>query len=712
MLVTKNNSIVLENYDVSEETVFIIDVTVADDVKTTIIEGSRLTLPDTVIAIADDGSIGERNVTWDYSALTTTGKKHIDIINGTFDGGSVTAEVTVLPCSEELSDMVSTTQSATPHNLANKYTGKFTVEFDMSFEQFSSQSGVSCSFIAFINSDATNFGWEKYGPQIIVEVDGSLRARIGDGKGNRVSTTTASRKLELGEVYKIRMDIDTENDEFDAWVVYPDGVEEQFGKDAHFRTNLTDVGKVAVEDSDNINKFNVTDFKISTYTDEPITEESLNYIIGDAAGNQTTVDSSKLVSGGNISGYLVTTAKDGELVSQKVLETAPTVIDTTNADMYEIAPVYTFDLSSKTVEELSAGVNLSDTFVADNYDIEFLKSDDNMTDIYINDLMVGNDVGLRGEGRTVTEYDRIYDFNDYNLTNSSITVRSNTLLTKVTISRVPSILEDKSTVFITGGALASKYYGEEGVKSQTGWAQELDNVVDGNIINLAGMDMTVEKANTDVMPSIINNAQNGDILIIGTDYVDYDNDSLGAIKTMYDAAIQKGMSVYVVSPNVSAAKYYKSDEYSDKLNEAVRGCDDLTIIDLSDISTEFVDLTGITTKAVSDGTLYKVVRNSDGTLNSVKMNNVSNGDYLNIYGYDDYFLWNDNQTPIGTNLSTDKLAETYNMTDKTTSSSTAAKLWAVMIAKEMYKNGVSIINSDYTVFFTDSAGNDIIYSIK
>lgn len=712
LLVTKNNSIVLENYDVSEETVFIIDVTVADDVKTTIIEGSRLSLPDTVIAIADDGSIGERNVTWDYSALTTTGKKHIDIINGTFDGGSVTAEVTVLPCSEELSDMVSTTQSATPHNLANKYTGKFTVEFDMSFEQFSSQSGVSCSFIAFINSDATNFGWEKYGPQIIVEVDGSLRARIGDGKGNRVSTTTASRKLELGEVYKIRMDIDTENDEFDAWVVYPDGVEEQFGKDAHFRTNLTDVGKVAVEDSDNINEFNVTNFKISTYTDAPIVEESPNYIKGSATGNQTTVDTANLVSGGNISGYLVTTAKAGELVSQKVLETAPTVIDTTNADMYEIAPVYTFDLSAKTLDELSAGVNLSDTFVSDNYDIEFVKSDDSMTDIYINDLIVGNDVGLTGEGRTVTEDDRVYKFNYYNLTNNSLTVKSDALLTKVTVSRTPSILEDKPTVFIAGGALSAKYYGTEGVKSQTGWGQELENIVDGNIVNFAGMDMTVEKVNTDIMSSIINNAQKGDLLIIGTDYADYDNNALVGIKEIYDAAIQKGMSVYVVSPNVSAENYNKSEYYSDSLYEAVKDCTEIVVIDLSSESWKFVSSTGITTKASDNGTLYKVVRNSDNTIKSIEMMSIEGGEYIPAYGSDDFYLWNDNQTPIKTTVATDKFAETYNMKDNATSSNTAAELWAVMIAKEMYNNGVSIINSDYEVSFTDSVGNDIIYSIK
>ena len=140
----------------------------------------------------------------------------------------------------------------------------------MVFDKFSAENGNTCSFIAFGSKEAGTASWTDFGPQIIVEGDGTLKARSGNGNGELVSTSNASVKLETGQSYRIRLDINVQDHTYDAWVIYPDGTAEQFGTAARFRTNMDEITLFAVEDSDNVNEFRLSSFKLSTYTDAPL----------------------------------------------------------------------------------------------------------------------------------------------------------------------------------------------------------------------------------------------------------------------------------------------------------------------------------------------------------------------------------------------------------------------------------------------------------
>lgn len=262
--------LVLKDYEITGDTIFIIKITEADHVSAVVIEGNSITLPEKVMAWGEDGYLSERDVTWNYSTIRETGTKHTDKVTGTFDGGTVTAEVTVLPCSEDIGEVTSTASGAGTVSLGSVYADTFTAEFDVVFDKFSAENGSTCSFIAFGSEEAGTASWNNFGPQIIVEGDGTLKARSGNGNGELVSTSNASVKLETGQSYRIRLDINVPEHTYDAWVIYPDGTAEQFGTAARFRTNMDEITLAAVQDSDNVNEFKLSSFKLSMYTDAPL----------------------------------------------------------------------------------------------------------------------------------------------------------------------------------------------------------------------------------------------------------------------------------------------------------------------------------------------------------------------------------------------------------------------------------------------------------
>lgn len=96
------------------------------------------------------------------------------------------------------------------------YMGKIYVEFDINLTNYSKTNGSTCSFIAFANSNDTTLSWGYSGPQIIIEGDGTLKARNGSGKGKVNGTSNALKKLELNTDYKISVNIDPVSHKYDA----------------------------------------------------------------------------------------------------------------------------------------------------------------------------------------------------------------------------------------------------------------------------------------------------------------------------------------------------------------------------------------------------------------------------------------------------------------------------------------------------------------
>lgn len=455
-----------------------------------------------------------------------------------------------------------------------------------------------------------------------------------------------------------------------------------------------------------------------------------NYFLsGTATGNETTINSNDFVTSDNIVGYMITTAKDGVKVAQTTVESVPSVIDTTGADSYEIAPIYKYT-------GVTLGAAFEDVFADGMYNITFKKGDTKRADILVNGYMVGNNVDQYGEGRAISDGAE-YTINDAVINGGSITVdtadRDGTgALTWVQLVKAPSNVNRTKKVYILGDSLVATYYGSyaEGTEvggARTGWGQVIENYFsdDVEVVNLANSGQYAAGLLSSAFPGVMAMAQKGDYFIIEAGYNDRSYSSREEMKasviSMVEQCEAKGIVPVLVSPNASAHDFKAGLQFASTMNEAAAEMqakyDDVIFVDLAKLSYEFMIGSGISHTASAEGDFITAVKNEDGSLKSVKLTKAAKDSKLNMPSTDDSaYLWTSDMKPVTINVSTELVKTTYNLTavggDTLHSSYAAATKWAEIVAQGMKDAGADFVTTDYTYTFTDAAGGEVICEVK
>lgn len=289
------------------------------------------------------------------------------------------------------------------------------------------------------------------------------------------------------------------------------------------------------------------------------------YAVADATGDSTVVDISGIVPNDKITGYQVTTATaEGVLVNKTVVNKADVVDNTITADTngaakVEVAPVY-------------EGV-IGDEFIvpAASYDITVVAGTADRTDVYVNDQMVINNLNQGSDNWSIGRIkvdDTEYVAGDVVINEGSavFNLRDDKGGTgsakKIKFVKTPSIVERKTRVYVIGDSLVAKYYGNapEGSEGlvRTGWGQVLADYLtdDVNVTNLGNSGAWAEAMLNDAFTNVKASAQAGDILVLESGYNDSSHTSMevmkASIRTMIREAEEKGMTVFVVTPNASS----------------------------------------------------------------------------------------------------------------------------------------------------------------
>lgn len=252
-------------------------------------------------------------------------------------------------------------------------------------------------------------------------------------------------------------------------------------------------------------------------------------VSGTPDGNSVEVDVTGIANYSANTEYLVTTAKDGAILSQT--ETKSTggkvVVDTTGADAYEVSPIYFYDK----VGNVSGGKEIA---LADGYyDFTFKKANGTRADIFVNGYMVGQNVDQQAKGRTTNG--SYYTVKDVKVSGGSavVTMKDQTSeMTSIEVKKSPSIIERKTHVYILGDSLVANYYDKfadadgDGIPAagdaQTGWGQVFDKFVTDeiNVTNLAESGNYAKGLYDSVFHSVIYNSEPGDYLLFECGYND------------------------------------------------------------------------------------------------------------------------------------------------------------------------------------------------
>jgi lysophospholipase L1-like esterase len=396
---------------------------------------------------------------------------------------------------------------------------------------------------------------------------------------------------------------------------------------------------------------------VSTFT-VPVTVAGY-YVTADATGNTTTVDTSSLISNANVTGYQVTTSKDGVLVSQNVVSSAPTSVDTTGADKVEVAPVFEYAVGHPgTLGNLGAGYDIA--LPADTYN--FVVTDTGVRcDVYVNKQILVNNIL---QGASTVNYLAVNDIvvnegvakittADYpkDKTESDVNI-------SIKVVKSPSIVNRTQKMYVLGDSLVCIYYngGNASNNYQTGWGQVLQNYVKNvEVVDLGNSGVTANGLYGSAFTQVLASAKAGDIMVLESGYNDktYDTQEVmtNAVKSMISEAEAKGVKVVLVSPNASDHDYKADVAWTSVM---------------SSIATE-------------TGTDYI---------------NLSKLSYDFLYG-----TYAENR---------DAIQATYNISDRLHSTYHAANKWASIVASGLIDLGYGdVVNADYSYTFTDSLGNTI-----
>ncbi len=481
-------------------------------------------------------------------------------------------------------------------------------------------------------------------------------------------------------------------------------------------------------------KATVTVGESSKVFEKTITAENY-YIVGDATGDTTTVNSDGIAESDNITGYLVTTSNNGVLVSQTTAEELPSTVNTAGADKYEIAPIYRYT----SITSPTTGYELPDSFADGMYNITFKKNDTGRTDILVNGYMVGNNVDQYGEGRAISEPSE-YTIHDAVVEGGAITVMTTDYskggtIAWVEVSKSPSIVDRKQKVYILGDSLVAEYYGTYDESTvvggaRSGWGQQIGNFFtdDVEVVNMANSGQYAKGLLDTAFPGVMAMAQPGDYFIIEAGYNDRSYSTREEMKAsiieMVEQCEAKGIRPVLVSPNASAHDYRIGLQYSSTMNDAAAELqtkyDDVIFVDLTKLSFDFMKSTGISREtAVESGNFYKVEKDANGVLTNIEVEEVEANGLLDMSGYNSdnfYYLWNSLIQPVEQTMSTEQVILTYNLEkvggDTLHSSYVAAMKWAEIVAQGLYDNGAEFINTSYEYTFTDTIGNDITCKVE
>ena len=290
--------------------------------------------------------------------------------------------------------------------------------------------------------------------------------------------------------------------------------------------------------------------------------------IGEGTGS-VVVDVTKLANYAVDTQYLVTTATaEGVLVNQT--ETASTdgkvTVDLTAAAKYEVSPIYTYD----NVGDVSGGKDIP---VCDGrYEFKFVKANMTRGDIYVNGIMVGNNVDQDGKGKTPAASSPEWVVDDVLVQGgkATVTMKDNTSEMKsIEVRKNPSILERKTHLYILGDSLVADYHktfdystGNKPVAgdAQTGWGQVLHEFIsdDINVTNLAESGNYAKGLYSPAFAGALASAEAGDYIIIECGYNDANYSSESEMKEylekMADDCEAKGVTIIMSGPNFGPAR--------------------------------------------------------------------------------------------------------------------------------------------------------------
>ncbi|MDY3971505.1 MAG: hypothetical protein SOZ28_02190 [Clostridia bacterium] len=334
---------------------------------------------------------------------------------------------------------------------------------------------------------------------------------------------------------------------------------------------------------------------------------------------------------------------------------------------YEISPVYKFDNVGDVKEN---GKTLDSVFDGGYYNITFKKAETWRGDIYVNGFMVGNNVDQSDADRKLTE-GSLYTAEDIKVKNGTINVSmcdGSTMLDYVTVEKQPDFYERPQRIYVLGDSLACNYYGsfeKEVGGGRTGWGQVLPDFVNVPVTNLANSGQFAAGLYATAFPSVIENGESGDILLIECAYNDRNystrDEMTACVKDMIKQCREKGITPVLITPNASEHDYKPSVAWSSYLKDIAVDTD-CTLIDLSKESYNFL-----------------------------------------------YSMYGDNVDKV--------ITKNFNLTevggDTLHSSYAGAYKWASIVAQGLKDNGFDdIINNGFSYKFTDTLGNEITAEIK
>ena len=392
----------------------------------------------------------------------------------------------------------------------------------------------------------------------------------------------------------------------------------------------------------------------------PVTGGSQYFVVADATGETTKVDCSALVKNEYVTCYQVTTAKDGKIVTQQIVEEMPVSVDTAGADKVEVAPVFFYKIGVAG-EKGTAGYDIN--LPAGSYDFTVYNTT-SRCDVYANDQILVNNLLQNG---ATPNY---YEAKDIVIKEDKLTISTmdyskghsaETMNLSVRVVKSVTVADRAQKVYVLGDSLVAIYYnnGNQTNNLLTGWGQVLENYMteDVDVVNLANSGAWAMALYESAFTQIKGSAQKGDILLLECGYNDSnknyttEEEMITAVSNMITEARELGVEVILVSPNASAHDYGKSIKKTAVMASLAEKYN-APFINLCELSYEF---------------LYE------------------------LYGSD-----------------TTVLTKVYNVSDTLHSTYKGAHKWASVVAGALYEMGYKdMIDTEYIFSFFDTVGNMI-----
>lgn len=335
-----------------------------------------------------------------------------------------------------------------------------------------------------------------------------------------------------------------------------------------------------------------------------VTVANFYYVNKEVSGDSIVVDASSLANYTADTEYYVTTAADGEIISQETTKAidGKITVSTEGATAVEVSPVYSYTNGVS----LPLEIPMPDGF----YDFTFTKSNGDRADIFVNGNMVGQNVDQYGRGRVTNG--STYSVSDVKVNGGSAVVTMDaSAMSSVTAKKAPSIVERKQHVYILGDSLVSNYYGTfadedgDGIPApgdaQTGWGQVLDKFIKDsvNVTNLAESGNYAQGLYDTTFHSVIANSEPGDVLLFECGYNDRSYPASMAesarvenmkhyMELVYNESKAAGLTIVFVTPNGTP----RGDGWRENNTVAVSGS---VVEKCIEMDAPYIDLAGLST---------------------------------------------------------------------------------------------------------------------